>query len=161
MSKNKNLADMSPDEVDAIMKSRIATLPALGGKGKSTKSGKWSDWELEIRDAVIISYLTENCLSREQTAQQIARRWDIALITARNYVTSALKRFSESFNDDPDYLKKMFLERCETILQTALTAGQKNEALKALDMIGKSVGSYRETKDVNVSGDININFDFE
>ena len=152
---------MSPDEVDAIIKSRIATLPCLGGKGKNSTAGKWSDYEIELRDAVIMSYLTENCLSREQTAQQLQRRWGIALGTARNYVTAALKRFAETFQDDYEHLRKMFMERCETILQSALTDGQKAEALKALDMLGKSVGVYTDKKDISLNGDLTINFEFE
>lgn len=157
----KNITNMSPEEVDAVIISRLKTLPAKGNKGTNSRAGKWNDSELELRDSVIMAYLTENCLSREQTAQQISQRWDITLGTARKYVSEAIKRFCESFNDDYEHLKKMFLERCETILASALTNGQKAEALKALDMIGKSVGSYRETKDVNVNGDINISFDFE
>ena len=68
---------------------------------------------------------------------------------------------TETFQDDYEHLRKMFMERCETILQSALTDGQKAEALKALDMLGKSVGVYTDKKDINLNGDLTIKFDFE
>lgn len=159
-NKRMNLFNLKPDEVDTVMKSRIAQFSPKGGNF-SSKTTKWTEEELALRDSVIMSYITENCCSRERTAQQIAERWDVAIGTARRYVTEAVKRFAEHFTENSfEHLKKVFEERCEAIMQEALESGQKQEALKALDMLGKSVGVYTEKKDVNLSGDIDINFDF-
>lgn len=159
MAKKKNLYNLKPEEVDAIINSKLAQFSRKGGN-KSTNI-KWSEDEVALRDSVIVSYIVENCCSREKTAQQIADRWDISIGTARRYVKEAIERFCQAFDDDFEHLKKVFQERCEQILESALTDGQKSEALKALDMFGKSVGVYTDKKDVSLSGDMTINFDFQ
>lgn len=152
--------DKKPEEVDAIIKTKVKQFLGAGGKG-NVRTTKWSEDELQLRDAVIMAYITENGLSRERTAQQIASRWDIGMSTARKYVKEAVERFCQSFDNDFERLRKVFLERVENLYNAGLEDGQKDIAARALDMMGKSVGAYSEKRDVNVSGDININFDYE
>lgn len=155
-----NIIDKKPEEVDAIIISKLKQFPKSGGKGTSSKT-KWSDAEVSLRDACIMSYITENGLSRERTAQQIAARWGIGMSTARMYVKQAVERFCATFDNDYERLRKIFLERVENLYTSALDDNQKDVAKGALDMMGKAVGAYTEKKDINVSGNISIDFDFE
>ena len=59
-----------PEKINAIIKSRLAQFSTKGGSQKNSLV-KWTESELELRNAVIIDYLTINGLSRERTAQQI------------------------------------------------------------------------------------------
>ena len=75
-----------PEKIDAVIKSRLSMFSRKGGTQKNDQV-KWTEEELELRDAVIIDYITVNGLSRERTAQQIADRWDVSMNTARTWVT--------------------------------------------------------------------------
>ena len=149
-----------PEEIDSIVNTRLKQFPCKGGK-QSSRNVTWSDEEIQLIDSVIMEYITTQGLSREQTAQQLINRWDISLSTARRYVTDAIKRFANSFTEqDQEEQRRIWMERCETILQDCLDTRDKQSALKALDLMGKSMGLYRETKDINLEGDNTIHFDF-
>lgn len=150
-----------PENIDAVINAKLALMPAKKGKGNS-KANAWTPEELELRNAVIMQYICEQGLSRERTAQQISSRWDITLGTARAWVSRAIDEFAKTYaEENQENNRKMWLERCEQILQEALDTGDKSSALKALDLIGKSMGIYAEKKDVNVQGDVDINFKFQ
>ena len=85
----------TPEEIDAVIKSRISQFSKKGG-GQKNDLVKWTEEELELRDAVVIDYLNSNCLSREKTAQAIADRWDVSIGTARKYVKEAVVRFCKN-----------------------------------------------------------------
>lgn len=145
------------EEIDATIKSKLKCFFRNGGTAPQTK---WSDDELALMDAVIWDYLTVGCLSREQTAQELKKRWDIHISTARKYVKDAIRRLANQFEEDTETKRKLFLEKCESILADALEDGQRKTALQALDTIAKASGFYKETKEVEISGDGSIKFDF-
>ena len=150
-----------PEMIDALINSKLENMPAKSGKAGS-KATAWKPEELDLRDGVILQYITEQGLSKERTAQQIYSRWNISLPTARRYVAEAIKRFSQSFvEDNAEEQRRLWLERCETILQDAIDSRDKQSALRALDLMGKSMGIYQEKKDVTVDGEVDIRFDFE
>ena len=150
----------NPDEIDALINSRLQQFPRKGGK-TSSRNVSWSDAEIQIIDSVIWDYISKQGLSREATAQQIYSRWDISLSTARRYVTDSIKRMADTYTkEEQEEVRRVWLERCESILQDAITSGDKQNALKALDLMAKSLGLYKETKDINVDGDNTIHFEF-
>ncbi len=160
---NKNSVNIfsEPEKIDIIINNKLATLPRKNGKG-NTKASAWSEEELQLRDAVIMQYITEQGLSKDKTAHQIYDRWNISLGTAKRYVREAVDRFTTSFSEDTiEKQRKIWLERCETILQDAIETQDKQSALRALDLMGKSMGLYQTKTDVNLSGDIDITFDFQ
>lgn len=149
-----------PEQIDAVINAKLAQMPANGGKANAKKNA-WTPEELELRNAVIMQYICEQGLSKERTAQQLTNRWNISIKTARSYVRMAIDAFANSYTEeDQEKQRQMWLERCEQILQDAIDSRDKASALKALDLIGKSMGIYNEKKDVNVSGDVDIKFDF-
>lgn len=149
-----------PEEIDAMVNSRLEQFPRKGGKNNSRVIG-WSDEELQIIDGVIWDYISTQGLSREQTAQQLYNRWDISLSTARRYVTDSIKRMAATYTEeDAEQQRRVWLERCESILQDAINTRDKQSALRALDLMGKTMGLYKEGKDINLNGENTIHFDF-
>lgn len=146
-----------PEDIDAVINAKLAGMPRKNGNANSIKNA-WTDDELALRNAVIMEYITQQGLSKTQTAQQISTRWDIAFGTAKNWVNEASKNFIKSFDDDVEESRRLWLERCESILQDAIDSKDKQSALRALDLMGKAFGIYRET--VNVNGDNTVHFDF-
>ena len=88
-----------PDEIDAVINAKLSSFPRKNGKGNSIKTA-WTDEELELRDSVIMGYITEQGLSKDRTAQQLIARWNISFDTAKRYVSEAIKRFTTSFDED-------------------------------------------------------------
>ena len=149
-----------PEEIDGVIVSKINQFSRKGGTTKNDQL-KWSEEELELRDAVILDYITAGGLSREKTAQQISDRWGVCMATARKYVQSAIERFCKNqVEETEDTIHKMMEEKLLAILQDANDAKDRASSLKALDLLGKMYGTYKEKSDVNVQLDGNISFDF-
>ena len=160
MEKNSINIFSNPDDIDALINSRLKQFPRKGGK-TSSRNISWSDAEISIIDAVIWDYISKQGLSREATAQQLYSRWDISLSTARRYVTDSIKRMANTYTkEEQEEVRRVWLERCESILQDAISTRDTQNALKALDLMAKSLGLYKETKDINVDGDNTIHFEF-
>lgn len=150
----------SPEEIDSLINSRLKQFPRKGGKSCS-KHVSWSEAEIQIIDSVIWDYMAKQGLSREATAQQIYSRWDISLSTARKWITDSIKRIANTYSEEEqEEVRRVWLERCESILQECIETRDKQNALKALDLMGKSLGLYKENKDINLDVDGGISFDF-
>lgn len=149
-----------PEKVDAIIKSRLAQFSTKGGTQKNSLV-KWTEAELELRDAVIMDYLTVNGLSRERTAQQIADRWDVTMQSARNYVRDAITRFAKNYVEiDEATRKKLFEEKLQSIYEDAVASKDRQSSLRAIDILNKMNGMYTDKSDVNVNVDGKITFEF-
>ena len=160
MERNSINIFSNPDDIDALINSRLKQFPRKGGK-TSSRNVSWSDAELQIIDSVIWDYIAKQGLSREATAQQIYSRWDISLSTARKWITDSIKRIANTYTkEEQEEVRRVWLERCESILQDAISTRDTQNALKALDLMAKSLGLYKETKDINVDGDNTIHFEF-
>ena len=150
----------NPEEIDSLINSRLKQFPRKGGKSCS-KHVSWSEAEIQIIDSVIWDYIAKQGLSREQAAQQLYSRWDISLSTARKWITDSIKRIANTYSEEEqEEVRRVWLERCESILQECIETRDKQNALKALDLMAKSLGLYKETKDVNLDVDGGISFDF-
>lgn len=150
----------TPEQIDAVITSRISQFSRKGG-GQKNDLVKWTDEEIELRDAVIIDYLTADCLSREKTAQQISSRWNITMATARKYVKEAVIHFCDNVVEENEEIrKKMFDEKLQSILQDAIDAKDRQSSLRALDIYAKTTGMYKDKTDVNLTVDGGISFDF-
>lgn len=146
-----------PEDIDTFIKTKIASFPPVKGKNAT----KWTPEELDLRDAVIMEYICKQGLSKTATAQQIMDRWGIKQSTAFKYVMEAIQRFSKSFTEETvENQKKVWLERCEQILQDAIDSRDRSTVIKALDLIGKSMGIYQQKQNIDLSGEADIRFDF-
>lgn len=160
--KNKITIWDDPESIDRVLKTRINSFSKKGGKGCPNNNQKWTEEELELRDAVILAYICEQGLSREATSQQIAARWDIAQSTARKYVNMAITNLCNHYKDEETVEKnrKTFIERLEKMVQQSLEDNRPDLALKAMDLIGKASGAYQEKKEIKLEGETNIKFNF-
>lgn len=150
----------TPEMIDAIIKSRLAQFSTKGGTQKNSLV-KWTEEELELRDAVVMDYLTVNGLSRERTAQQLADRWDVSMQSARNYVRDAITRFAKNYVEiDEATRKKILEEKLQSIYEDAVSAKDRQSSLRAIDILNKMNGMYTDKSDVNVNVDGKITFDF-
>lgn len=159
--KKKELIDgvfrfLSPDEVDALIRSKIAQ--TAKHKGRSAHA-KWTESEMQARDSVIIEYICHQGLSRAETAKQISDRWGIHLHTAERYIREAVEHLVRDYDEYTEEVRKVHLERLEKILQEALDRDNLDTALKVMDQISKVQGLYLERKEVTVN-DIPISFKF-
>lgn len=149
-----------PEAIDAVIKSRLAQFSTKGGCQKNSLV-KWTESEIELRDAVIIDYITTNGLSREKTAQQISSRWDISMVTARKYVAEAIKHFCDNVVEESEAVrKKLFEEKLQSIYEDAVTAKDRQSSLRAIDILNRMNGMYTDKSDVNLSVDGKITFEF-
>lgn len=150
-----------PEQIDAVINAKLAQMPRKNGKCNSI-AGRWTQQEIELRNAVIMQYIAEQGLSKERTAQQLTNRWNITLETARSYVKKAIDDFANSYSEETqEKNRKLWLERVEQVLQDCIDSRDKQSALKAMDMMGKAFGIYTEKKDINLEGNATISFDFE
>ena len=160
--KNKtNILSLKPDEVDAIIMARIHSFSSSKLKlpGVPKTASKWTEDEKELRDSVILAYMTEHGLSQYRTAQQLAERWQVTVDQAREYVRIAVRNLNAKYKDTNEELYNVWKEKLENIVAEALESGSKDAALKALDMLGKSLGFYQ--KDLTVTQEDNaIQFKF-
>lgn len=148
-----------PKDIDAIILAKLNSIPVRGGK----RPVAWTEEELELRDAVIMEYLTEQGLSKEKTAQQIMNRYDINIMTARRWVKAAVDRFCINYaSETREEQRQIWTEMIQQILQDAIDSKSRDSALKALDMLGKSYGLYQQKNDVTIQGgETPIKFDFQ
>ena len=162
MMEQKNSINIfsNPEEIDSLINSRLKQFHRKGGRSCS-KHVSWSEAEIQSIDSVICDYMAKQGLSREACAQQIYSRWAISLSTARKWITDSIKRIANTYSqEEQEEVRRVWLERCESILQECIETRDKQNALKALDLMGKSLGLYKESKDVNLDVDGGISFDF-
>ena len=88
---------ISPEEADELIKAKLAQFSRKGGKASSAV--KWTEGELQLRHSVILEYICEQGLSRENTAKQISDRWSVGLNTARRYVKEAVASLTKDFDE--------------------------------------------------------------
>ena len=149
----------SPEEIDKIILNRLSLLTPKGGNRLNSQVN-WTEDEIDMRNSVIISYLTENGLSRKRTAEELVARWDIHKKTAEKYIREAIKDFCQKNTMDPEEQKQMFLETLQNLIEDSIRTGFKDPALKALDMIAKAQGLYVNKSETTLKSDGSINFNF-
>lgn len=160
MAKEKKITIKDePEVIDGFIRNRINQAPIKGGKmGRRCPDNTWSDYELELRNAVIYDLITK--MSRENVAREIMSRWDVSMSTARRYVTYALKCLVDIYKEEnEEEVKQYYKTRIEEIMKNALEAGNNKVALSAIEMLNKMNGFYSEKKEINLNdGQINFNF---
>lgn len=147
----------NPELVDAIIKARLAQ---NFQKGKPGNANKWTDDELELRNAVVYGYIINECRTKEDCARKLAERWGINVNTGRMYVKQAMQALVANYKDvSKEQLKETYLNRIETLLKKALDEGNTKTAIQAAEMLNKLEGLYSQDINLNLQG--NITFDFK
>lgn len=148
-----------PETIDKYIKLKISAAPSKGGKSQA--AAKWTDEENELRDSVIIGYLVDNMMSNEKVAQQISARWGMSVATGRDWVAASRKRFCErQGKENKEEIRRVFIERVESLIEDAKENGRNENIRQALELYGKTFGLLSDKKDINLSGDTTIKFEF-
>lgn len=148
---------LDDDEIDAIVIDRINSTPKRGG----TRNGEWSEEELALRNSVILDYICNKGISRNETTKILMQRWDVSNATARRYVKDALEELVADYDEFKEYTREQHLQRLEEILEDAKAHNDRKSALSALDQMGKVNGIYVEKKDVKITTEEPIIFEFQ
>lgn len=137
MGKGKPLKDI--DEPVKKREQRILNLVQNRGNG--------------LAPAVSIDYKLAmfKLLSGGYTNAEVCRRFqeqfpEMSDSQADYWRRKALKEIRKAFNDRADSFRSQQIHRLETVYQTALDRNDLKNALKAIDIMNKTVGFYRENE---------------
>ena len=152
----KNLIDgvyqyLTPEEIDRLMITRISQFIKQGGKNCKNK---WSEGEIQIRNAVILDYICRQGLSRSETARQLSARWNCSVRTTEKYIRTACDTLVRDYDEYVEYAREMHLERLENLLEDCLSRNNADTALKVLDQIAKVNGLYIQKQEVSLTGEV-------
>lgn len=137
MGKGKPLKDI--DEPVKKREQRILNLVQNRGK--------------RVPDVVNVDYKLAmfKLLSGGYTNAEVCRRFqeqfpEMSDSQAEHWRRQALKEIRKAFNDRADSFRSQQIHRLETVYQTALDRNDLKNALKAIDIMNKTVGFYRENE---------------
>lgn len=152
----KNLIDgvyqyLTPEEIDRLMITRISQFIKQGGKNYKNK---WTEGEIQIRNAVILDYICRQGLSRSETARQLSARWNCSVRTTEKYIRTACDTLVRDYDEYVEYAREMHLERLENLLEDCLSRNLTDSALKVLDQIAKVNGLYTQKQEVAITGEV-------
>lgn len=148
---------LSPEEIDKLMISKIS-LFSRNSKGSKAKP-KWTDGEIDIRNAVILDYICRQGLSRTETARQLSVRWECSPRTIERYIYMAIDSLNKDYDEHIDQLRDLHLERLENLLEDCIERNNTDQALKVLDQLAKVNGLYTQKQDVTIN-DVTTTFKF-
>lgn len=79
-----------------------------------------------------------------------------------NWITQAYDKAKYELQENEDKLRDLFYNRLTAVYNECMTAGDRQNGLKALDMMAKFGGLYTDNKKVELSGkvDSTITIDF-
>lgn len=141
-------------DIDAIIMNRIHSTARRGGKGE------WTEEEVQLRNSVVLDYICTKGISRNETRKILMERWDVSDASARRYIKDAFEELVADYDEYTKYTREQHLQRLEDILEDSLAHNDRKSALSALDQMGKVTGIFVEKKDVKVSTDEPISFNF-
>lgn len=147
---------ISPEEADRLIKAKLESLPRYGGKS----AVKWNDGEIQLRSSVILEYICKQGLSTAETIKQISDRWNIGENAARRYVKEAVSNLTRDYDEYIDDIRKVHLERLDSLLLSALEDHREELALKIMDQMAKVNGLYEQKLNIDSKNDTTITFDF-
>lgn len=121
---------LSPEEIDTVIKNRVAV---------ANKNNPWTEAELMMRNQVIIDLIGQG-LSRRRIQEEIMSRWGIAYPTANIYIREAYDRLMKGNEEFIAYSRDKQVERLETIITSAMEAGEYKAAVMATAELNKLLG---------------------
>lgn len=148
---------LEDDEIDNLIRKRISETPKRGG----TRNGGWTEDELSLRNSVILDLICTKGISRTEAQKIIMKRWDIGKSTASRYVLAALEELVEDYDEFVDYTREQHIQRLESLLEDCLSHGDRKNAVSVLDSLAKIYGLNQDNKNIKLSTDESISFEFQ
>jgi hypothetical protein len=104
--------------------------------------------------------MVRNGVSKTKIKEYLKEKYNISDKTAYKIVHDALADLNEAYsNIDIGELKAEYAERIESLVESSMSKGDINSALKAQDMLNKLFSLYTENKNINLNTDT-ITFEF-
>ena len=151
---------LDDDEIDTIIIDRIQSTPKRGGN----RNGSWTEEELALRNSVILDMICTKGISRTETKKILMKRWGIGLSTAGRYVEAALNELVKDYDQFAEYTREQHIQRLESLLEECLshnTDRDRKNAIAVLDSLAKIYGLNQDNKNVRLSTDESISFEFQ
>ena len=151
---------LNDNEIDAIIIERINSTPKRGGN----RNGQWTEDELALRNSVILDLICNKGISRTEAQKILMRRWGIGKSTASRYVLAALEELVADYDEFAEYTREQHIQRLESLLEECLSHNSdrdRKNAIAVLDSLAKIYGLNQDTKNIRLSTDDNITFDFQ
>lgn len=134
MAKNDITPDsfkyLEPEELDNIIKAKAK----IAGKVHP-----WTEAELMMRNQVIIDLIGKG-LSRRRIQEEIMSRWGVGMTSANLYIKAAYDVLFKGNEEFVQFNRDKQVERLETIITTALNAGEYKAAVMATAELNKLLG---------------------
>lgn len=151
---------LEDNEIDTIIRNRIAETPKRGG----TRNGGWTESELALRNSVILDLICNKGISRTEAQKILMQRWDIGKSTASRYVLAALEELVDDYDEFADYTREQHIQRLEALLEECLSHNSdrdRKNAIAVLDSLAKIYGLNQDNKNIKLSSDESISFEFQ
>lgn len=151
---------LTDEEIDAIMIERINSTPKRGGN----KHGRWTEDELALRNSVILDLICTKGISRSETKKILMKRWGVGESTASRYLLAALEELVADYDEFAEYAREQHIQRLESLLEECLSHNSdrdRKNAISVLDSLAKIYGLNQDNKNIRLSADENITFDFQ
>lgn len=120
---------LSPEEIDTIMKNRIAI----------AKSEPWTESEITMRNQVIIDLIGQG-LSRRRIMEEVMSRWGVKTTAAKDYIRTAYDTLFRGNEEFVNYTRDQQIERLENIITEAMENHEYKAAVMATAELNKLLG---------------------
>ena len=148
---------MTPDEIDAVIREKVNSLPKHPGAKGQTPRKKWGEAELMLRRQVVTDLLCQG-LSMTRIKQELMARWGVSESTAGNYVHDAINHMATDNEEVREKQRDIMIHRLEGVAEDALAKGDRKSAISAYDQLNKINGLYKEHIEADVKTEITFDF---
>lgn len=98
--------------------------------------------------------------SKTRIVEELQKSEGVKARQAERYYQCAAEYLSPSENEQ-DELRLSVISTLQGLVEKSITEGDKQNALKSIDLLNKVGGLYNERVDLNVSGGLNFGFKFD
>ena len=151
---------MCEEEVIAYLKLQMPMKKTEDGRVTRT-SFKWSEDDLNLRNQLIVYWITKEGLSRMEVVQMIMQVFGICRANAFEWSKMAIASLNDGFDEYRDMARQTQIEKIEKCIKECRAAGKLKEAAMFNEQLNKIYGLYVDNKKVEVSADGPIKFEFD
>lgn len=151
---------MCEEEVVAYLKAQRPEYTDDDGVKHRIKQ-KWADDDLDLRNQLIIYWITKDSLSRMEVVNMIMQVFGISRSNAFDWSKMAIASLNEGFDAYRDMARQTQIEKIEKLIKECKGMGKYKEAAMLNEQLNKIYGLYVDNKKVEVTtdGPIKVTFD--
>jgi len=153
---------MTEEEVIVHLRNSMPQPANPGGGGVSeTRAHKWAEGDMILRNQLILYWITKESMSRTECVHMLMQEFRINRSKAYEWVKIALDTLNEGFEEYRDLARQIQVEKIEKSIKECKAAGKLKEAAMFTEQLNKIYGLYTENKNVEISADKPIRFEFD